>query len=105
MATIDKTLPNQIRTKEDLPGPEEQAQEIQLPEEAQKGPIEMTPTEDGGMEIDFDPAAMAMQQGAGNDINANLADFLEPNVLDPIGSEMTQNYEDFKSSRDDWEPA
>ena len=55
MATIDKTLPNQIRTKVDLPGPEEQAQEIQLPEEAQKGPIEMTPTEDGGMEIDFDP--------------------------------------------------
>ena len=105
MATIDKTLPNQIRTKVDLPGPEEQAQEIQLPEEAQKGPIEMTPTEDGGMEIDFDPAAMAMQQGAGNDINANLADFLEPNVLDPIGSEMTQNYEDFKSSRDDWEQA
>ena len=105
MATIDKTLPNQIRTKVDLPGPEEQAQEIQLPEEAQKGPIEMTPTEDGGMEIDFDPAAMAMEQGAGNDINANLADFLEPNVLDPIGSEMTQNYEDFKSSRDDWEQA
>ena len=105
MATIDKTLPNQIRTKVDLPGPEEQTQEIQLPEEAQKGPIEMTPTEDGGMEIDFDPAAMAMEQGAGNDINANLADFLEPNVLDPIGSEMTQNYEDFKSSRDDWEQA
>ena len=105
MATIDKTLPNQIRTKVDLPGPEEQAQEIQLPEEAQKGPIEMTPTEDGGMEIDFDPAAMAMQQGAGNDINANLAEFLEPSVLTPIGSEMTQNYEDFKSSRDDWEQA
>ena len=105
MATIDKTLPNQIRTKVDLPGPEEQAQEIQLPEEAQKGPIEMTPTEDGGMEIDFDPQAMSMQQGAGTDPNANLAEFLEPGVLDPIGSEMTQNYEDFKSSRDDWEQA
>ncbi len=103
MATIDKALPNVIRTKIDIPGPKEKGQEIELPQEPPKQPIEMTPTEDGGMEIDFDPAAMAMQTGAANDPNANLADFLEEDVLDPIGSDLIESFEDYKSSRDDWE--
>ena len=63
----------------------------------------MTPTEDGGMEIDFDPAAMAIQTGAANDPNANLAEFLEEDILDPIGSDLIEAFEDYKSSRDDWE--
>ena len=103
MATIDKALPNVIRTKVDIPGPKQKGQEIQLPQEPPKQPIEMTPTEDGGMEIDFDPAAMAIQTGAANDPNANLAEFLEEDVLDPIGSDLIEAFEDYKSSRDDWE--
>ena len=103
MATVDKALPNVIRTKMDIPGPKEKGQEIQLPQEPPKQPIEMTPTEDGGMEIDFDPAAMAIQTGAANDPNANLAEFLEEDVLDPIGSDLIEAFEDYKSSRDDWE--
>ena len=101
MATIDKALPNITRTKIEVPGGK--GQEIQLPEEPPKQPIEMTPTEDGGMEIDFDPAAMAIQTGAANDPNANLAEFLEDDITDPIGSDMMQNFEDYKASRDDWE--
>ena len=103
MATVDKALPNITRTKIDIPGPKEKAQEIQLPKEPPKQPIEMTPTEDGGMEIDFDPASMAIQTGAANDPNANLAEFLEEDVLDPIGSDLIDAFEDYKSSRDDWE--
>jgi len=101
MATIDKALPNVTRTKIEIPG--NKGQEIQLPQEPPKQPIEMTPTEDGGMEIDFDPAAMAMSTGAATDQNANLAEFLEEDVLDPIGADLMQSFEDYKSSRDDWE--
>ena len=101
MATIDKALPNVTRTKIEIPG--NKGQEIQLPQEPPRQPIEMTPTEDGGMEIDFDPAAMAMSTGAATDQNANLAEFLEEDVLDPIGADLMQSFEDYKSSRDDWE--
>ena len=101
MATIDKALPNITRTKIEVPG--EKGQEIQLPEDPPKQPIEMTPTEDGGMEIDFDPAAMANVGGANQNIDTNLAEFLEDDITDPIGSDMMQNFEDYKASRDDWE--
>jgi len=103
MATIDKALPNVERTKIEIPGADEKAQEVQLPQEAPRQDIEMTPTEDGGMEIDFDPAAMSIETGAADDPNANLAEFLEEDVLDPIGSDLIESFEDYKSSRDDWE--
>ena len=73
---------------------------LEVPLAEQKPPIEITRTEDGGAEIDFDPAAMAMEVG---DPNANLADLLEDDVLDPLGSDLIGDYEDYKSSRDDWE--
>ena len=62
MADIDK-----VRGNITLPGPEELAQEVTLPEEeTQKGPIEINELEDGGVEIDFDPAAMVAE--GGNDL-------------------------------------
>ena len=103
MATIDKALPNVTRTKIDLPSAKQKAQEIQLPQEPPKQPIEITRTEDGGAEIDFDPSAMANVGGAGQNIDTNLAEFLEDDITDPIGSDMMQNFEDYKASRDDWE--
>tara|TARA_Y100000004_G_scaffold8635_1_gene9556 strand:+ start:3817 stop:6318 length:2502 start_codon:yes stop_codon:yes gene_type:complete len=103
MATIDKALPNVTRTKIDLPSAKQKAQEIQLPQEPPKQPIEITRTEDGGAEIDFDPSAMANIGGAGQNIDTNLAEFLDDEITDPIGSDMMQNFEDYKASRDDWE--
>ena len=51
MAEIDN-----VRGKINLPGPEELAQDIELPQEEEaKGPIEINEMEDGGVEIDFDP--------------------------------------------------
>ena len=71
MATIDKALPNVTRTKIDLPSAKQKAQEVQLPQEPPKQPIEITRTEDGGAEIDFDPSAMANVGGAEQNIDTN----------------------------------
>jgi hypothetical protein len=44
-------------------------------------------------------------QGAAEDHNANLADFLDEPILGRMGSELYQNYQDYKNSRKDWETA
>ena len=59
--------------------------------------------EDGGAEIDFDPATAAMEGGENHE--ANLAEFLEDDVLNEVASDMQDAYEDFKTSRQDWEDA
>ena len=98
MADIDKTLPN-TRTELKVPGPE---QEVDVTEqEEQKGPVEVTPDEDGGATIDFDPSAI--NQPSTQSHFDNLADILPEDVLDPIGSELKNNYMDYKMSRKDWE--
>ena len=86
------------RSKLNVPAPQD-AEALRVPL-AEKAPIEVKPTEDGGAEIDFDPQAMAMEMG---ESQGNLAEVLEEDVLDPLGSEMLNSYEDYKASRDDWE--
>jgi len=100
MAEIDKGLPN-TRTEIDIPS-EEELQEVSVQEETpEKGPIEVTPEEDGGATIDFEPGAINIP-GTENHFD-NLADILPDDVLDPVGNDMVQNYMDYKSSRKDWE--
>ena len=104
MAEIDKSLPNTKRTKIDLPDQkdiqEALAQEINreqsVPEE-----VEVVTTEDGGAEVAFDPS-QAMMEGSENHF-ANLAEYLEDDVLGPLGSELKGMFIDYKSSRKDWE--
>ena len=104
MAEIDKSLPNTKRTKIDLPDQkdiqEALAQEINreqsVPEE-----VEVVTTEDGGAEVAFDPS-QAMMEGSENHF-ANLAEYLEDDVLGPLGSELKGMFLDYKSSRKDWE--
>ena len=101
MADIDKGLPN-TRTKLDVPSQEEIAEEIAVQEpEQEKGPVEVTPEEDGGATIDFEPGAINIP-GTESHFD-NLADILPDDVLEPIGNDMTQNYMDYKASRKDWE--
>ena len=71
--------------------------------EIEKGPVEVVPEEDGGATIDFEPGAINIP-GTENHFD-NLADILPEENLEPIGSEMVQNYMDYKSSRKDWEQA
>jgi hypothetical protein len=98
MAEIDKALPN-TRTEIEVPGPE---QDVEIAEqEEQKGPVEVTPEEDGGATIDFDPSAV--NKSSPNSHFDNLADILPEETLDPIGSKLRSDYQDYKSSRKDWE--
>ena len=98
MAEIDKGLPN-TRTELKVPAPE---QEVEIQEQQpEKGPVEITPDEDGGATINFDPEAV--NQAGGESHFDNLAELLPENVLGKLGSELVGNYEQYKSSRKAWE--
>jgi hypothetical protein len=103
MATIDKALPNEVRKTIEIAGPEASIEQTidtqeQIPSQ---GDTEITPMEDGGVEINFDPAAFNQEQTP--DHFANLAELLPEEALMPLGSELFQNYEEYRSSRQDWE--
>ena len=66
-----------------------------------KNPVEVTPEEDGGATIDFEPGAINIP-GTESHFD-NLADILPDDVLSPIGSDMVANYLDYKASRKEWE--
>ena len=68
----------------------------------QKGPIEVTPEDDGGATVDFDPSANLKIPGTESHFD-NLADLLPDDIIDPIGSELSFQYQDNKSSRKEWE--
>ena len=105
MAEIDKALPNEVRKEVEIEGPEAAAEEnIELQEELpNQGETEITPTEDGGVEINFEPGAFNQAQTEGH--YDNLAELLPEEILMPLGSELFANYSDYKSSRKDWEQA
>ena len=97
MAEIDKSLPNELRTEIEIPS--EEVVEEEVVEE--KGPVEVTPEEDGGATIDFEPGAINVP-GTENHFD-NLADILPDDILEPLGNDMVNNYMDYKTSRKDWE--
>ena len=105
MAEIDKALPNiseqPEQTNEDLAV--EMEQQLLDQAEESSGDAEIMENEDGSVDIDFDPSQL--MQGAAEDHNANLADFLDEPILGRMGSELYQNYQDYKNSRKDWETA
>ena len=101
---IDKTLPEPIRKTIDVPKEMmQQGQDITLTEEPQKGPVEVNQLSDGGVEVDFDPGVIAGVGSAAHD--ENLAYFLEEDILNKVSADISSSYDDFKSSRDDWERA
>ena len=57
-------------------------------------------TPEGGVIFDFDPNASMM--GA-EEHGANLAEYIEPDVLDMIGADLVGMYNADKDSRSDWE--
>ena len=104
MAEIDKALPNGPRNELTIPGPEEQTENlVELQEEEAKKPedIEITENEDGSVDIDYDPNAVAPE--GGDEHYSNLAEFLPDDELSRLGSDIYQKYEDYKMSRKDWE--
>ena len=104
MADIDKSLPNEPRKELEIPSEEElQEQVIEAAKEAQESPdpVEIQENEDGSVDINLDPAA-ATPEG-GDEHYANLADFLPDEVLGRMASDLSSKYQDYISSRKDWE--
>jgi len=102
MAEIDKSLPN-TKTTIEIPGQAEIEQTIQEEIQPTDSPVEINMSEDGGAEISFDPSVASIPSG--EDHYANLAEFLDESILTDIGSELDEKYNDYRSSRQDWEMA
>jgi hypothetical protein len=102
MAEIDKSLPNVTPTPSD---PEFKEQEIGLETVNETAPeivnenVEMNQMEDGGVEISFDPT----QELQSDNHSSNLAEIIDEQELGQIGSELVDNYLEYRSSRQDWE--
>jgi hypothetical protein len=98
MADIDKSLPNDKRPEEEVA----QGVDVQEEIETSKGPVEVIEDEEGAT-IDFDPNAMpAPEEG---DFFANLNELLPEEDTDLIGSQLQQDYMEYKMSRKEWERA
>ena len=102
MADIDKALPN-VETELKIPSDEEIAVEKSQTTEEAVGPddVQITTEEDGSATIDFDPEAVN-QPGTESHFD-NLAELLPEDILSKLGSELTANYNQYKSSRKAWE--
>lgn len=99
MAEIDKSLPN-VRHEVKIPGAQP-ATDVDITEEQPRQPVEVTPDEEGGATVNFEPRSI--NQAQSNTHFDNLADILPETVLDPVGIQLRQNYTDYKMSRKDWE--
>ena len=104
MSEIDKSLPN-VKQKIELPSEEEVVEASQENVEEAQGSqdVQVTPEEDGGATISFDPEAI--NQPGTNEHFDNLADLLPEEVLGRLGSDLYENYMQYKASRKDWEDA
>ena len=96
--SIDKVLPN---VDQDVPLPEEitVTQEDKLSEVSPDG-AEVIMDEEGGAEVNFDPNVAPPM---GQDHFGNLAENVEDDILGKLGSDLYENYMQYKSSRKDWE--
>ena len=104
---IEKNVPSQLDV-EDL----EAEIEIELPDSQNNvlamiqgediGEIEISPTEDGGVEVDFEPQDEMMEDGG---FYANLAEQLPDRELGRIASEIMEEFDANKASRQEWEDA
>ena len=102
MSEIDKSLPN-VEQEIKLPSEEEIAVASEENIKEQVGPedVQIEQAEDGSATITFDPEAV--NQPGTNEHFDNLADLLPEEVLGQLGSELYENYTQYKASRKDWE--
>jgi len=97
MAEIDKSLPN-VADKL-TPGELEVEQIAQSVETVPTSPTDVVENEDGSVDINFGQENKSIIA----DHNANLTEFLDDTYLDRLGSDLYQDYTDYKQSRQDWE--
>jgi len=100
MAEIDDALPNNPPSDSEFVE-QEVVSGIETPENVSSEDVEITTTEDGGAEISFDPN---VQEGLQTQNHFdNLAELIDDNELDPLASELFDQYTSYKESRGDWE--
>jgi len=104
---IDTRVPSQLeeddlRAELELEIPDSQGEVMAMIDASGVGEIEISPTEDGGVEIDFEPQD---QRGENEDFYANLAEEMPDRELQRIASELLGEYDANKASRQDWEDA
>ena len=99
---VEKNPFDMNRTTVKTPGKQDQMKDLQeaLAQQSQE-PIEITQTEDGGAEINFDPRAVVGQGGQTHE--ENLAEFLDDDILTEIGSQIIEDHSEYKSTRSEWE--
>jgi hypothetical protein len=100
MAEIDDALPNNPPSDSEFVE-QEVVSGIEAPENVSSEDVEITTTEDGGAEISFDPNAKEGLQTQNH--FDNLAELIDDNELDPLASELFDQYTSYKESRGDWE--
>jgi hypothetical protein len=105
---VDKNVPSQLDMEDlaaevelELPGSMDD-NVVAFEGVAEGMDIEMTPDEDGGVTIDFDPQD---QRGDGNDFYMNLAEEMPDRELSRIAGELMSEFDSNKSGRQEWEDA
>jgi hypothetical protein len=104
---VDKNVPSQL-------DPEDLAAEVELEVPgsmdnvvafegmAEGMDIEISPEEDGGVTVDFEPAD---QRGESDDFYTNLAEEMPDRELGRIAGELLGEFDANKAGRQDWEDA
>ena len=106
MAIEKNNVPSQLDTKDleaeieiELPGSQNDVLAMVQAENIDE--IEIKPTEDGGLEIDFEP----MQEREEMTFYGNLAEQMSDRELSSIASELLEEFDANKASRQEWEDA
>jgi len=98
MAEIDDTISNQPISDDAFV-----EQEVSSPDEeieSSEG-VEVTMDEEGGAQIDFDPSSLSGTQS--DEHFSNLAEIMDDQDLDELGTTLYDQYTEYKESRGDWE--
>jgi hypothetical protein len=101
MAEIDDALPNSPISDSEFVEKEIPIENLNTETTETTGDVEVLNTEDGGAEISFNPNVQEELQTQNH--FDNLAELLDDNELDPLASELFDQYTNYKESRGDWE--
>jgi len=104
---MDRNVPSQLDPEDlaaelELEIPDSQNNVVAMIDAENVGEIEILPTEDGGVEIDFEPQD---QRGMNEDFYANLAEEMPDRELTRISSELLSEFDANRASRQEWEDA
>ena len=105
---IERNVPSQLDPADleaeielELPGSFEMAQSETFEGDPN---IEIEVVEDGGVVVDFDPAA-TLNENREEDFFGNLAENLSDHELSRLGNDLVAEYDANKAGRQDWEDA